>query len=91
MWQDVDLKMAIKKTCVLIEMEYMFRFVHNQELCSLGSEMVLNYWVIVERYPFSEWSGWWIYSRREIFSLLDGGKTSYAGRKPKAHPLQGRQ
>ena len=41
--------------------------------------------------PISVWSGWGFDSRREIFSLFDGKKTSYVGRKPRAHPLQGWQ
>ena len=39
----------------------------------------------------SKWSGWWFNFHFKSFSLLDRKKTSWVGRKPRAHPPQGRQ
>ena len=53
--------------------------------------MTLNYLVIVERYgPFIEWSGWQ-FEKTMKPSLYLMEITSDVGRKPRAHPLQGRQ
>ena len=54
------------------------------------SEMALNYQVILERYPFSnEVVGSLIPAVKSSLYLMD--KTSWVGRKPRAHLPQGRQ
>ena len=56
----------------------------------LRSEMTLNYWMIMERHPFS--NGLVGGSNPTVISsFYFTEKTSQVGRKPRAHPTQGRQ
>ena len=52
--------------------------------------MTLNYWAIVEGYPFpNAVVGGSILATKYSLYLME--KTNVVGRKPRAHPLQGRQ